>query len=215
MERMEAHRLFFASLITAKAGLPPGSDLAAAFAAVPRERFVSEPPWKIFTPAGYIETPSDDPAFLYQDVVVALGSDEPLNNGEPTLHALCLSTLAPQKGEKIVHVGAGTGYYTAVLAKLVGEAGTVDAYEINASLAQRAVENLTDIANVKVHSRTGSEAPLPPCDVLYVNAGATAPLAIWLDSLTVGGRLLFPLTPDKGIGAMLLITKREASYGAR
>ncbi len=78
MERIQAHRLFFASLITANAGIAPGSELAAALASTPRERFVGQPPWKIFTPAGYIETPSDDPAFLYQDVVVSLGSEGPL-----------------------------------------------------------------------------------------------------------------------------------------
>ena len=216
MERIEACRLFFAKLITAKAGISAGSQLEVAFASTPRERFVGQPPWKIFTRNGYIETPSDDPAFIYQDVVVSLDSEGPLNNGEPTLHALCLSALALQKGENVVHVGAGTGYYTTLLAKLVGEEGTVDAYEVNSILAERASENLAGFPHVKVHSRTGSEGLLPRCDVLYVNAGATAPKAVWLDSLKVGGRLLFPLTPDEGIGAMLLITQKEAGvYLAR
>jgi protein-L-isoaspartate(D-aspartate) O-methyltransferase len=110
MERLEAHRLFFAKLVTAKAGVAPGSELAAAFASTPREHFVGPPPWKVSTVSGYIETPTDDPTFLYQDIVVALGTDGPLNNGEPTLHASCLSTLALKRGERVVHVGAGTGY---------------------------------------------------------------------------------------------------------
>jgi len=216
MDRIEAHRLFFAQLIAAKVGISAESELVAAFASTPRERFVGKPPWKIFTRNGYLETPSDDPALLYQDVVVSLDSEGPLNNGEPTLHALCLSALALRKGEKVVHVGAGTGYYTTLVAKLVGEGGTVDAYEINAALAQRASDNLSGFPHVRVHSRTGSEGLLPRCDVLYVNAGATAPLAVWLDSLNLGGRLLFPLTPDEGYGAMLLITRKEdALYAAK
>lgn len=209
MERIQAHRLFFANLIAANAGIPPGSELAAALASTPREQFVGPPPWKIFTRSGYLETSSDDPVFLYQDVVVSLGVEGPLNNGQPTLHAFCLAALALKKGEHVVHVGAGTGYYTTLLAKLVGETGTVDAYEIEPTLAQRASNNLAGFSHVTVHSRSGAEGPLPVCDVLYVNAGASGPLAVWLDALRPNGRLLFPLTPAMGPGAMLLITKQE------
>jgi protein-L-isoaspartate(D-aspartate) O-methyltransferase len=209
VDRIEAHRSFFANLVTAQAGIPPGSELAAAFASTPREQFVGPPPWKVFTRSGYVETLTDDPAVLYQDVVVSLGSGGPLNNGQPTLHALCLAALAPKKGERVVHVGAGTGYYTTLLAKLVGESGVVDAYEIEPTLAQRAIDNLAAFPNVTVHARSGAEGTLPECDVLYVNAGATEPLAIWLDALRPMGRLLFPMTPDAGVGAMLLVTKQE------
>jgi protein-L-isoaspartate(D-aspartate) O-methyltransferase len=216
VERIEAHRLFFANLITAQAGIPPGSELAAALASTPREQFVGPPPWRVFTRSGYVETITDDPAVLYQDVVVSLGSGGPLNNGQPTLHAFCLAALAPKKGERIVHVGAGTGYYTTLLAKLVGESGVVDAYEIEPTLAQRATDNLAAFPNVTVHARSGAEGTLPACDVLYVNAGATEPLAVWLDALRPMGRLLFPMTPDVGVGAMLLVTKQEdGSFTAR
>lgn len=214
MNRIEEHRLFFASLITAQAGIPPGSELAAAFAYTPREQFVGPPPWRVYTRTGYVETPTD-PAFLYQDVVVSLGGKETLNNGQPTLHAFCLAALAVKQGEHVVHVGAGTGYYTTILAKLAGESGAVDAYEIDPPLAERARENLASFPNVRVHSRSGAEEPLPACDVLYVNAGATEPLGVWLDALRPSGRLLFPLTPDAGAGAMLLITKQDdGRFGA-
>lgn len=209
MERIQAQRVFFANQIAAKAGIPPGSELAAAFASTPREDFVGPPPWKIFAGSGYVETRSDDPAVLYQDVVVSLGFDAHLNNGQPSLHAICLAALAPQKGERVVHVGAGTGYYTALLAKLVGETGVVDAYEIEPELAQRARNNLAESPQVTVYACSGAEGPLPMCDVLYVNAGATAPLAVWLDALQLQGRLLFPLEPAMEPGAMLLITKHE------
>jgi protein-L-isoaspartate(D-aspartate) O-methyltransferase len=216
VDRIEAHRLFFANLITAQAGIPPGSELAAALASTPREQFVGPPPWKVFTRSGYVETLTDDPAVLYQDVVVSLGSGGPLNNGQPTLHAYCLAALAPKKGERVVHVGAGTGYYTTLLAKLVGESGVVDAYEIEPTLAQRAINNLASLPNVTVHARSGAEGTLPACDVLYVNAGATEPLAVWLDALRPMGRLLFPMTPDAGVGAMLLVTKQgDGSFTAR
>jgi protein-L-isoaspartate(D-aspartate) O-methyltransferase len=215
-ERIQAHRSFFAKLITANAGIAPGSELEAALASTPREQFVGPPPWRVFTPTGYIKTASEDPVVLYQDVVVSLGVEAPLNNGQPTLHAFCITALAPKKGERVMHVGAGTGYYTTILARLVGERGTLDAYEIEPQLAQRARYNLAAFPNVTVHARSGAEAPLPSCDVLYVNAGATEPLAVWLDALHPGGRLLFPMTPGAGAGGMLLITRGDdGAYAAR
>ena len=209
-ERLESHRAFYARLMAARAGVADDSPLAEAFRTTPRERFVGGPPWRILTRHGFIEAPNDDPAFLYQDVVVSLGING-LNNGEPSLHSMCIATLRPQPGDQVVHVGAGTGYYTTILAKLVGEQGSVDAYEIEPSLARRAAGNLAELPQVQLHARSGAEAPLPACDVLYVNAGATAPLDVWLDALKPGGRLLFPLTAEEGSGAMLLITRGEAS----
>lgn len=223
MERLQAHREFFANLITASAGAAKGDGrLVAALAATPRERFVGAGPWKVFTAAGYIETPTDDPALLYQDVVVAIAPERHINNGQPVLHALSLAALAVTEGESVVHIGAGTGYYTAVLAKLAGPNGTVIGYEIENDLAQRAARNLGDMPNVKVQARSGAKGPLPECDVIYVNAGATAPLDVWLDALRPNGRLLFPLTPNggpggmPGLGGMLLITRGDGEgFAAR
>jgi protein-L-isoaspartate(D-aspartate) O-methyltransferase len=83
------------------------------------------------------------------------------------------------------------------------------------------MRNLGDLSNVTIQERSGSEAPLPVCDAIYVSAGATAPLDVWLDALQVNGRLLFPLTPADGpggmpgAGAMLLITRKGTDFDAR
>lgn len=220
MEKLEAHRTFFAELITAIAGVPK-SRLTSAFAATPRERYLGPGPWKVFTGRGYTQTPSGDPAFLYQDVVVALEEERGINNGQPALHALCLAALSVKEGESVVHIGAGVGYYTAVLAELTGVTGKVFAYEIAQSLAQRATRNLAHLPNVAVYQRSGAEGLLPDCEAIYVCAGATAPLDTWLDALRPGGRLLFPLTPDgpgeiPGLGGMLLVTRvKEERFDAR
>ena len=219
MATVEAQRAFFAQLITGAAGVR-NSRLTKAFATVPRERFLGTGPWKVSSGHGYIETPSDDPAFLYQDVVVALDEERRINNGQPTLHAVCLAALHVVEGETLVHVGAGTGYYTAVLADLVGPAGRVFAYEIDPALSARACKNLAGMPSVTLLPHSGAEGRLPACDALYVSAGATAPLDIWLDALRPAGRLLFPLTPDghgsaSGAGGMLLVTRVQDRYAAR
>jgi len=108
MDRVAELRRFFARLITANCGIAAGSALEEAFAATPREQFVGPPPWKIFTPVGYIEAGSDDPGLLYQDVVVSLDVEAPLNNGQPTLHAFGLNALNLKPGEHVLHIGAGT-----------------------------------------------------------------------------------------------------------
>ena len=182
--------------------------LIAAFASVERERHVGAGPWKVCTlGSGYIDTLDDDPRILYQDVLIGLATDRGLNNGQPSLHARCLAACNPKSGDSVLHIGAGTGYYTAILAELVGPGGEVIAYEIETDLADRARRNLSHLPKVKVIGASGCEATLPKADVIYVNAGATQPMPVWLDALKLGGRLIFPLTPIKGHGCMLLVVR--------
>jgi protein-L-isoaspartate(D-aspartate) O-methyltransferase len=186
-----------------------------AFADTAREDFVGLPPWPLM---GHDlgRTWSDDARDLYQDVLVGLDAERGINNGQPSLHARCLAACEPRLGDAVLHIGAGTGYYSAILAQLVGERGQVIAYEIEPDLAARAAANLKPWPQVSVRAISGAVPPLPASDVLYVNAGATHPLAAWLDALRDGARLIFPLTPDDGSGCMLLVTHLEASrYAAR
>jgi len=208
-ERLARRRAFFARRIAWQAGADAAVE--AAFAAVPREAFAGPPPWQIALhgPAGatYMEVPDDDPLHLCQDVLVALDAAKGLNIGEPVLHARCIAALALRPGEAVLHVGAGTGYYTAILAELVGPRGRVDAYEVEPALAARAAAALEGLPNVAPHARSGAVAPLPPADAVYVNAGLSQPCWPWLEALRPGGRLLFPLQSSGGFGGMLLVTK--------
>src|SRR5579864_5791449 len=165
MERLEAHRVFFADLITTMVGAPK-SRLTAAFAATPRERYLGPGPWKAFAGGGYVQTPTDDPAFVYQDIVIALVEESRINNGQPVLHAACLAALNVKEGDTVVHVGAGAGYYTAVLAHLAGSTGKVFGYEIEPALGAKAVMNLADLPNTAVYHRSGAEGEIPACDAL-------------------------------------------------
>ena len=215
MNSIEDFRDFYARFIVTSSG---SSDerLIAAFSAVPREDYLGPGPWPVFVGSGcYLPTISSDPRLLYQDILIGLATDRGINNGQPSLHARCLAACAPRSGETAVHIGAGTGYYTAVLAHLVGSDGRVFALEIEADLAGRARNNLAHLPNVAVSAASAAEVSLPDCDVMYVNAGATHPLPSWLDALKVGGRLIFPLTPNEGAGCMLLVTRSsESAYAA-
>jgi protein-L-isoaspartate(D-aspartate) O-methyltransferase len=212
---LEEQRAAFGRKMASSAAVGEESAIARVFASTPREAFVGPPPWRIFGEREDRSEVIDDPALLYRDVLVQLKGEAAINNGQPSLHAICMTALHVRPGETAVHVGAGTGYYTAMLAQLVGPSGRVEAYEIENDLAWRAAENLRGMSWVRVHAGSGTVGPLPECDVLYVSAGATAPLAVWLDALRVGGRLLFPLTPDDGAGAMLLVTRWPERYAAR
>ena len=208
-------RSFYARLVTA-IGDAPDPAILGAFEEVDRAAFVGPGPWKIYTAAGYIDTPNADEAFIYQDVLVGLAPERRINNGQPSLHARCLAAANPRPGDRVLHVGAGTGYYSAILARLVGPEGHVDAYEIEPDLAATAAANLAGLAWVKLHAASALEGALPVADVIYVNAGASHPPACWLDALRPGGRLLFPLTAESGNGMMMLVTRTaEQAYAAR
>jgi protein-L-isoaspartate(D-aspartate) O-methyltransferase len=215
-------RAFYARLVTERGGAT-NPRIEQAFAAVPREPFAGPAPWFVLNlspwniarpPRRYLETPDDDPAFLYHDSLIALDPARGINIGEPSLHARCLDALAPQPGETVVQIGAGSGYYSAILAELVGPQGRVIAFEIDPPLAARAAANLVHWPWARVEGRSGVAADLPEAKAIYVNAGASRPMPEWLAALRPEGRLLFPLQPEGGFGGMLLVQRPGAEGSA-
>ena len=171
--------------------------IEAAYAAVPREDYLGPGPWQIMRMlGGYALTPDADPVYVYVDQVVGLVPERWLNNGQPSFHAALLSSAGINESEHVVHVGCGTGYYTALMAHLVGSSGRVTAIEFDPGLAIRARTNLARFSNVTVIEGDGAVTPFDSADVVYVNAGVTRPMPLWLDGLKEGGRLLVPLTTD-------------------
>ena len=191
-------RRAFAKQVMA-AGGADHAGVEAGFAAVRREDFLGPGPWCVLRwGRGYVETPTGDPVYLLTDDVVAILPERHINNGQPSLHAWLMASAAPEPGEHVVHIGAGVGFYTAILAHAVGSVGRVTAVEFDAGLAERAWVNLAGLSHVRVVQGDGSVAPFEPADVIYVNAGATRPADRWLDGLREGGRLILPLTTDQG-----------------
>src|ERR1700723_1911667 len=138
MDRSAELRACYARYVTRLQGVK-NPRVEQAFAAVPRELFVGPPP-------------DGDLAFLYKDRLIALDDERGINNGQPSLHAGCMEALDVQEGEEILHVGAGTGYYSAILAHLAGPTGRVHAFEIDPGLARRARSNLAGWPGVDVRA---------------------------------------------------------------
>jgi protein-L-isoaspartate(D-aspartate) O-methyltransferase len=190
-----------------------------AFAAVRREDFLGPGPWQIIRwGRGYVTTPTRNLVYIYDDVIVAILPERNLNNGQPSLHVWLFASAAPRQGEHIVHIGAGVGYFTAILARLVGRRGKVTAIEYDPVLAVRCTQNLAELRNTHVLQGDGTLLDFAPADVIYVNAGATAPLPHWLDRLREGGRLILPLTEagfpqgDVRRGAVFRIERQGDDY---
>jgi len=197
--------------------------LIRGFATIAREDFVGPGPWQIAGAAelgpGLSTTPDTDPRRLYANVLVALDAERGLNNGEPAALARWLDCLDLEPGDRLLHVGCGVGYYTAIAAEAVGADGRVVGVELDPALAERARRNLLRWPNVSIVAGDGSRVATAKFDAVFVNAGATIPLPIWLEALAPGGRLLLPLTvgiPNRnhGVGHMLRVARAGASLDA-
>ncbi|MEO9191630.1 MAG: methyltransferase [Acetobacteraceae bacterium] len=220
-EDLPSVRRAYARQIMAAAGVTD-QRVENAFAAVPREHCLGRGPWPIYRlrRGDYEPSWSDDPVLLYTDDLVGIAPERHINNGQPSLHALLLARAAASDGEHIVHVGAGVGYYSAIMAEIVGASGRVSAIEFEADLAARATANLAGYVNVAVLRGDGTISAFDPADVIYVNAGATRPVDAWLDRLQEGGRLVLPLTVSgsgslERRGAVFVITRIGADFLAR
>lgn len=221
-------RRFFAEEIEAVARLRSAA-LVDALATVPRERFLPAGPWTVLADADitgtgvakFRETPDADPARVYHNIGVAIDPARQLFNGQPATLAPWLDALELSPGGRVLHIGAGLGYYTAVMAHCVGASGQVVAFEADTDLAARAAANLAASPWVTMTAGSDSGTAQGPFDAILVNAGVTHPLPAWLDTLAPGGRMIVPLTATMpsmgniGKGFVFLIQRRGDTFDAR
>lgn len=107
----------------------------------------------------------------------------------------------------------GRGYFTAIIAEVVGPTGSIRAFEIETRLAELARQSLSGGPQVHVEARSGT-GEHEAADVIYVSAGVQQIPLTWLRSLREGGRLLLPLVPGGVEGGVLLITRRGKGFDA-
>ncbi|GAA1540604.1 methyltransferase, FxLD system [Streptomyces albidochromogenes] len=115
---------------------------------------------------------------------------------QPGIVALMLDQLEAKPGERILELGAGTGYNAALLAHLVGESGHVTTIDVDDDLVDGAREHLAaaGCTNVEVLTRDGAlgQAEGAPYDRIIATVGAHGVPHAWLDQLAPGGRLVVP-----------------------
>ena len=225
MMNIEECRSFYAREVKFAAN-PATPGLVEAFARVPREKFLGPGPWQIGSAEGRAMSAAglmqmaymsvEDPRDVYHNVVVSLDRAKDINNGQPSALARWIDALALKEGDRVYHLGCGVGYYTAIMAEVVGPGGSVVGLELQPELAERAKKNLAAHANVKVEAGDGAAFDPGERDAMLVNAGVTHPRTIWLERLRPGGRLVVPFTlamnATTGQGVMTKIVRERGGY---
>jgi len=146
---------------------------------VPRHEFVPEIHW--------------DQA--YEDHPIPIGSGQTIS--QPYIVALMLQSLQLRPEDKVLEVGTGSGYVTALLAEIAGEVFSI---ERHAGLAERARETLAGLgyANVRIFTGDGTVG-LPdagPFDAILVSAAAPVLPATLVAQLGESGRMIIPVGTD-------------------
>ncbi len=171
-----------------RAGELRGEAVAGALGEVPREAFVSEIAAKQGVEAVYRNAPLP--------VKVDARGRWLSSSSQPSMMALMLEQLELTPGQRVLEIGAGTGYNAALLRHLVGSAGRVTTVEIDSALARKARSALraSGYAVRVVHGdgRVGFP-PGAPYDRIIVTASAKEIPNAWLAQLRSGGRLVLPL----------------------
>jgi protein-L-isoaspartate(D-aspartate) O-methyltransferase len=217
---LQLARRFFAEEIEAVAGLH-STALVDALGSVPRERFLPPGPWSIRSESdvgrSVRRTPDDDPRRVYHNVAIAIDPARQLFNGGPSVLASWIDAIGLRPGARILHVGCGTGYFSAVMAYCAGASGRVVAIDVDEALAAQARSNLAELPWVDVRRGDGTDIGGETFDAILVNAGTTHPHEAWLTALAPGARLLVPLTctmPQMGTigkGIAVLIARPDAA----
>jgi protein-L-isoaspartate(D-aspartate) O-methyltransferase len=165
-------------------------------------RAISEVPRHLFVPEAVRHR-------AYEDSALPIGNGQTIS--QPSIQALSIEHLGLKGKEKVLEIGTGSGYQTALLAMC---AGTVFSVERVTSLADQARRTLGElaIANVTVLVGDGSLGwrPYAPYDAIVVSAASPEVPGPLVEQLAPGGRLLLPLGPRN---AQVLTVLAKAADG--
>jgi protein-L-isoaspartate(D-aspartate) O-methyltransferase len=167
-------------------GVLRSQRVRAAFDAIPRHRFV----------------PAASLADAYRDKGVRVyraDGSVATTASQPTAVADALELVAPEPGENVLEIGAGTGYNAALLSHLVGPTGHVTTIDIDPDVASQASANLASlgIGPDRIHVVSGDGAlgfvSNAPYDCILFTVGTDDFSLAWWEQLRRGGRLVLPL----------------------
>ena len=147
----------------------------------------------------------------YGDHALPIGSSQTIS--QPYIVAQMTAMLDVQADHSVLEVGTGSGYQTAILAKL---ARRVFSLERVSKLAQQAIQRMRELGleNVKIQTFDGSVgwSEMAPFDRIIVTAGAPSAPQPLLDQLAVGGKLVIP---EGGRELQRLVVYRKTKQGTR
>jgi protein-L-isoaspartate(D-aspartate) O-methyltransferase len=167
-----------------------------AFRRVPREAFV----------------PGDLEEFAYEDTPLPIGHGQTIS--QPYIVAFTVQSLRLRGGERVLEVGAGSGYAAAVLSRIAGDVYTIERVP---ALAESAKERLARLGVTNAHVLCGDGTlglgEHAPYDAIAVAAGGPRPPPALLAQLAIGGRLVIPIGADDSSQVLVRITREsETSY---
>jgi protein-L-isoaspartate(D-aspartate) O-methyltransferase len=167
-------------------------EVEKAFLETPREMFVPESLKK----------------YAYVDTPLEIGSGQTIS--APHMVAIMVEALDIKEGQKILEIGAGSGYHAAIVSKLVGKEGHIYTIERFSSLAENAKKNLkkAGITNVTTEIGDGSKGLLKyaPYERIYVTCAAPDIPPPLIKQLKDQGKLMVPV--GKMICNLELIEKK-------
>ncbi|HUA15682.1 MAG TPA: protein-L-isoaspartate(D-aspartate) O-methyltransferase [Verrucomicrobiae bacterium] len=128
----------------------------------------------------------------YDDHPLPIGEGQTIS--QPYIVALMLQALAIQPSDKVLEVGTGSGYATALMAQLAARVFSIERHAALAGAARDLLANL-GYSNVQVIVGDGSRgfAPQAPYDAILVSAAARSVPEALLEQLAEGGRMIIPL----------------------
>ena len=157
---------------------------------VPRERFV----------------PDGMRRWAYDDTALPIGYGSTIS--QPFIVAVMTDLLQVKPGQKVLEVGAGSGYQAAILSRLGARVYTI---EIVPQLARSAADRLRELGYLSVEVRAGDGykgwPEQAPFDAILVTAGATHIPQPLVRQLKPGGRMLIPMGPDAESQELTLVTR--------
>jgi protein-L-isoaspartate(D-aspartate) O-methyltransferase len=172
--------------------------LLAAMSTVPRHEFVSQQNWN--------EAYADHP------IPIA----EKQTTSQPYMIAAMIQAAEIKPEDRVLEIGAGSGYQTALLAELASQVFAVERYASLAETAQKTLERL-GYRNAKIVTGDGSLGLLEaaPFDAIIVSAAAPRVPPALVEQLTVGGRLIVPVGESEQQVVQLLQKNADGSTSVR